>query len=61
MKVSEIINKINDIEACIKYLECWKKGEITNINQIEAIVKDTENHLDDYIDLLKNQRCEVTL
>ena len=53
MKVSEVINIINDIETCIDYLEDWKMGEITDKNQIGALVKDIDNHLDDYINLLK--------
>lgn len=53
MKVSEVINKINDIEICIDCLEDWQRGEITDKNQIGALVKDIENHLDNYIDLLK--------
>lgn len=53
MKVSEVINRINDIETCLKYLEDWQKGKITEKNQIEALAEDIENHLDDYIDMLK--------
>ncbi len=53
MKVSEIINRINDIETCRKYLEDWKNGEITDIKRIEALAEDIDNHLDDYIDMLK--------
>lgn len=53
MKVLEVINRINDIETCRKYLEDWQKGEITDIKRIEALAEDIDNHLDDYIDVLK--------
>lgn len=53
MKVSEVINRINDIETCRKYLEDWQKGEITDIKRIEAIAEDIDIHLDGYIELLK--------
>lgn len=53
MKVSEVINRINDIETCRKYLEDWQKGKITDIKRIEGLAEDIENHLDDYIDILK--------
>jgi hypothetical protein len=53
MRVIEVINRINDIETCRKCLEDWKNGEITDRNRIEAIAEDIDNHLDDYIELLK--------
>ena len=61
MKVSEVISKINDIETCIDYLEDWKMGEITDIKRIEGLAEDIENHLDDYIDLLKAKDVKGTL
>ena len=40
------------ISGCQKH-EDWQNGKITDIKRIEGLAEDIENHLDDYIDLLK--------
>ena len=58
MKVSDIMRKIEDIQACQKYLEEWSEKGISDRNRIEAISEDIDNHLDDYIELLKSREVK---
>ena len=58
MKVSDIVNRVNDIEKCRECLEKWKDGEITDQNQIDAIADDIDTHLEAYTELLMNKEVK---
>ena len=58
MKVSDIMRKIEDIQACQKCLEEWSEKGISDRNRIEAISEDIDNHLEGYIELLKSKEVK---
>ncbi len=58
LKVSDVINRINDIEKCRRYLEEWMDGKIMDQNQIDAIADDIDTHLEAYAEMLMNKEIK---
>lgn len=58
MKVSDIVNRMNDIQKCRELLGKWMDGEITDQNQIDAIADDIDIHLEAYTELLMNKEVK---
>lgn len=58
MKVSDIVNRVNDIRKCRDLLKEWADGEITEKNRINAIADDIDIHLEAYEELLMNKEVK---
>lgn len=58
MKVSEIINRIEDIEKCQDLLKDWLDDKIRDPEQIEAIADSIDLYLEAYVELLKNKEVK---
>ncbi len=58
MKVSDIINRVTDIQKCRDLLKKWTDGEITEKNRINAIADDIDTHLEAYEELLMNREVK---
>ena len=58
VKVSDIVNRMNDIQKCRNLLEEWAHGVITDKNRINAIADDIDTHLEAYEELLMNKEVK---
>lgn len=58
MKVSDIINRINDVKECRDFLADWNAGRIKDQNQIDALAEDIDTHLEAYTELLMNKETK---